>query len=153
MALLPERYAGRIAAVVSCVVRTAMHAVNVDQVASFLGRQLTGAHADELGNDFHTHVEHARLKHHMGSVAIKLYDTQALVLRVKTTRPWRDCCQARPDSPQLLHGLRSISPLKDWWEYTANACVRQRRSRGRGMREHYWLPWETEGAPRSGVRY
>jgi len=33
-------------------VRTAMQAVKADHVASFLGRQLTGAYADELGDDF-----------------------------------------------------------------------------------------------------
>ena len=125
MALLPERYAGRIAAVVSCVVRTAMHAVKADHVATFLGRQLTGAYADELGDDFHTRVEGARLKHHMGPVAIKLYDKQALVWRVKTTRLWWDWCLARPDSPQLLRRLRSILPLRRGWQYTANACVSQ----------------------------
>jgi hypothetical protein len=67
------------------LVRTAIHAVKPDHVATFLGRKLTGSYADELGNDFHTRVEGARLKHHMGPVAIKLYDKQALVLRIETT--------------------------------------------------------------------
>jgi hypothetical protein len=67
------------------LVRTAIHAVKPDHVATFLGRKLTGHYADELGNDFHTRVEGARLKHHMGPVAIKLYDKQALVLRIETT--------------------------------------------------------------------
>ena len=132
MALLPERYAGRIAAVVSCVVRTAIHAVKADHVATFLVRQLTGAYADELGNDFHTRVEGARLKDHMGPVAIKLYDKQALVLRVETTHPWRDCCLAGPDSPQLLRRLRSILPLRRGSQYTANACASQMTQTGDG---------------------
>ncbi len=67
------------------LVRTAVHAVKPDDVATFLGRKLTGNYADELGNDFHTRVEGTRLKHHMGPVAIKLYDKQALVLRIETT--------------------------------------------------------------------
>jgi hypothetical protein len=67
------------------LVRTAIHAVKPDQVATFLGRKLTGNYADDLGNDFHTRVEGTRLKHHMGPVAIKLYDKQALVLRIETT--------------------------------------------------------------------
>jgi len=45
MVLLPVPCAGRIAAVVSCVVRTMQD--------TFLGRRLTGAYADELGDDFH----------------------------------------------------------------------------------------------------
>ena len=67
------------------LVRTAIHAVKADHVATFLGRKLTGNYQDELGNDFHTRVEGARLKHHMGPVAIKLYDKQGLVLRIETT--------------------------------------------------------------------
>ncbi len=67
------------------LVRTAIHAVKPDHVATFLGRKLTGNFQDELGNDFHTRLEGTRIKHHMGPVAIKLYDKQALVLRIETT--------------------------------------------------------------------
>ena len=67
------------------LVRTAIHAVKADNVATFLGRKLTGGYRDELGNDFHTRIEGTRLKHHMGPVAIKLYDKQRLVLRIETT--------------------------------------------------------------------
>jgi hypothetical protein len=67
------------------LVRTAVHAVKPDHVATFLGRKLHGNYADEVGNDFHTRVEGTRLKDHMGPVAIKLYDKQALVLRIETT--------------------------------------------------------------------
>ena len=67
------------------LVRTAIHAVKADNVATFLGRKLTGNYRDELGNDFHTRIEGTRLKHHMGPVSIKLYDKQGLVLRIETT--------------------------------------------------------------------
>ncbi len=67
------------------LVRTAIHAVKADNVATFLGRKLTGNYRDELGNDFHTRIEGTRLKHHMGPVSIKLYDKQSLVLRIETT--------------------------------------------------------------------
>jgi hypothetical protein len=67
------------------LVRTAIHAVKADNVATFLGRKLTGNYRDELGNDFHTRIEGARLKHRMGPVSIKLYDKQGLVLRIETT--------------------------------------------------------------------
>ncbi len=67
------------------LVRTAIHAVKPDHVATFLGRKLTGAYQDEVGNDFHTRLEGTRIKHHMGPVAIKLYDKQGLVLRIETT--------------------------------------------------------------------
>jgi hypothetical protein len=67
------------------LVRTAVHAVKADQVATFLGHKLTGHFQDELGNDFHTRIEGTRLKHHMGPVSLKLYDKQGLVLRIETT--------------------------------------------------------------------
>jgi hypothetical protein len=38
-----------------------------------------------MGNDFHTRIEGTRIKHHMGPAAIKMYDKQALVLRLETT--------------------------------------------------------------------
>ncbi len=67
------------------LVRTASHAVKPADVATFLGHKLTGHFQDELGNDFHTRIEGTRIKHHLGPVAIKLYDKQALVLRIETT--------------------------------------------------------------------
>lgn len=67
------------------LVRTAIHAVKPDNVATFLGRKLNGNYQDELGNDYHTRIEGTRIKHHMGPAAIKMYDKQALVLRIETT--------------------------------------------------------------------
>lgn len=67
------------------LVRTAIHAVKPDNVATFLGRKLNGNYQDELGNHFHTRIEGTRIKHHMGPAAIKMYDKQALVLRIETT--------------------------------------------------------------------
>ena len=67
------------------LVRTAVHAVKADNVATFLGRKLHGNFEDELGNDFHTRIEGTRIKHHMGPAAIKMYDKQAIVLRIETT--------------------------------------------------------------------
>jgi hypothetical protein len=67
------------------LVRTAIHSVKPEQVATFFGRPLHGLFQDELGNDFHTRVEGTRIKHHMGKVAIKMYDKFALILRIETT--------------------------------------------------------------------
>jgi len=65
--------------------RTAIHVVKTEQVATFLGRKLTGAYQGEIGNDFHTRIEGTRIKHHMGPVSIKMYDKLAIVLRIETT--------------------------------------------------------------------
>jgi len=67
------------------LVRTAIHAVKPDQVATFLGRKRTEGFQDELGNDFHTRLQGARIKHFMGDAAIKMYDKHGLVLRIETT--------------------------------------------------------------------
>jgi hypothetical protein len=67
------------------LVRTAVHAVRADNVATFLGRKLTAGYLDQLGNDFQTRIQGARIKHYMGPVSIKLYDKQGLVLRIETT--------------------------------------------------------------------
>jgi len=61
------------------LVRTALHAVKPDNVATFLGRKLHGNFEDALGNDFHTRIEGTRLKHQRGPVSLKLYDKAALV--------------------------------------------------------------------------
>jgi hypothetical protein len=67
------------------LVRTAIHAVKPDHVATFLGRKLTENFEDELGNDFHTRIEGTRIKHFMGKAAIKMYDKAGLILRIETT--------------------------------------------------------------------
>jgi len=67
------------------LVRTAVHAVKADHIATFLGRRLHANYQDEMGNDFHTRIQGTRIKHHMGPVAIKMYDKHGLVLRIETT--------------------------------------------------------------------
>lgn len=67
------------------LVRTAIHSVKPEHVTTFLGRKLHPLYQGELGNDFHTRIEGTRIRHHMGPVAIKMYDKLALVLRIETT--------------------------------------------------------------------
>ena len=66
------------------LVRTAIHSIKPENIATFLGRKLTGQYQDEMGNDFHTRIEGTRIKHHMGKVAIKMYDKHAIILRIET---------------------------------------------------------------------
>ena len=56
------------------IVRTAVHSVRADQVATFLGHKLTGAWQGEAGNDFSTRIQGTRIRHRMGPTGIKLYD-------------------------------------------------------------------------------
>jgi hypothetical protein len=66
------------------LVRTAIYSVKPEHIATFLGRKLTGHYEDEIGNDFHTRIQGMRIKHHMGKVAIKMYDKHAMILRIET---------------------------------------------------------------------
>lgn len=67
------------------LVRTAIHTVKPEHVATFLGRNLDERFEGELGNDFHTRIEGTRIKHHMGRNSIKMYDKLGRVLRIETT--------------------------------------------------------------------
>jgi hypothetical protein len=67
------------------LVRTAIHAVKPENIASFLGRKLHGNYQDQVGNNFNTRIEGTRIRHSMGPVAIKMYDKFALALRIEST--------------------------------------------------------------------
>ena len=67
------------------IVRTAVHSVQADQVATFLGRKLTGAYRGEAGNDFSTRIQGTRIRHRMGAAGIKLYDKHGIMARVECT--------------------------------------------------------------------
>lgn len=73
-----------LAPVYETMIRTAVHAVKADQVATFLGRKLDPRYQGEVGNHFHTRIEGTRIKHHMGPVALKMYDKLGRVLRLET---------------------------------------------------------------------
>ena len=65
--------------------RTVIHAVKADNVATFLGRKLDPRFAGEAGNDFHIRIEGTRVRHHLGPAALKMYDQHGSVLRIETT--------------------------------------------------------------------
>jgi hypothetical protein len=67
------------------LVRTAIHTVKPENIASFLGRKLHGNYQDQMGNNFNTRIEGTRIRHSMGPVAIKMYDKFALALRIEST--------------------------------------------------------------------
>ena len=65
--------------------RTAIHTVKPDNVATFLGRKLTGLYQGEMGNRYNIRIEGTRIKHTMGPAAIKMYDKFGHILRIETT--------------------------------------------------------------------
>ena len=56
------------------IIRTAIHSVKPDNVATFLGQRLTFHYEGEAGNNSNTRIRGTRIKHRMGEVSIKMYD-------------------------------------------------------------------------------
>ena len=67
------------------IVKTAIHTVKPENVATFLGRKLDGRYKDEIGNNYNIRIEGSRIKHTMGKCAIKMYDKFSKILRIETT--------------------------------------------------------------------
>jgi len=67
------------------LVRTSIHSVKPENIATFLGRKLTGNYQGEMGNNFQTRIEGTRLKHSMDKVGIKMYDKHGIILRIEIT--------------------------------------------------------------------
>lgn len=67
------------------LLETLIQAVKPADIATFLGRKLTGNYQDEMGNRFNRRWLGTRIKHSMGSVSIKMYDKFNVVLRIETT--------------------------------------------------------------------
>jgi hypothetical protein len=67
------------------LLETLTHAVKPADIATFLGRKLSGNYQGELGNRFNKRWLGTRLKHQMGPLFIKLYDKFRFILRIETT--------------------------------------------------------------------
>jgi hypothetical protein len=67
------------------LLETLTHAVKPADIATFLGRRLSGNYQGELGNRFNQRWLGTRIKHQMGPVSIKMYDKFCFILRIETT--------------------------------------------------------------------
>jgi len=67
------------------LIRTAIHAVKPDDIATFLGKKLNGNYQDEIGNRYNVRIEGTRVRHSMGMASIKMYDKFGQILRIETT--------------------------------------------------------------------
>jgi hypothetical protein len=65
--------------------RESVLSVKAEQIATFLGRQITPQLAQEVGSQFSTRIEGTCIKHRYGSSSIKMYDKFGYVLRIETT--------------------------------------------------------------------
>jgi hypothetical protein len=67
------------------LIRETVLSVKAEQVASFLGRQITPHLAQEIGSQFSTRIQGTCVKHRFGASSIKMYDKFGVVLRIETT--------------------------------------------------------------------
>ena len=67
------------------LVKTAIHSVNPENIATFLGKKLHLNYQGEMGNNFNTRIQGTRIKHQMGAVSIKMYDKFGIILRIETS--------------------------------------------------------------------
>jgi len=67
------------------LVKSAIHTVKPDNIATFLGHKLSGNYQGEAGNNYNIRIEGSRIKHQMGKSSIKMYDKFGKILRIETT--------------------------------------------------------------------
>lgn len=72
-------------AIYSDLMKTAIHTVTPDSIATFLGKKLHGNFQGEMGNNYAVRIEGRRVKHQMESATIKMYDKVSKILRIETT--------------------------------------------------------------------
>jgi hypothetical protein len=65
--------------------RESVLSIKAEQIATFLGRQISPQLAQEIGSQFSTRIEGTCIKHRFGSSSIKMYDKFGCVLRIETT--------------------------------------------------------------------
>jgi hypothetical protein len=114
------------------LLETLTHAVKPSDIATFLGRKLSGLYQGEMGNNFNVRILGTRIKHRMGPVSIKMYDKFALILRIEVTVSDVSFFQHRREVVHLTgeremkwakmpKHLYSLGPLR---ELLAAACQR-----------------------------
>lgn len=106
------------------LVKTAIHTVKPENIATFLGRKLDPRYTGEAGNNYNIRIEGSRIKHSMGSNSIKMYDKFSKILRIETTtndvsffKHYRKVEHKDGTSSKKLAGMKkniySMRPLKD----------------------------------------
>ena len=74
-----------LSSIYSNIIKTAMHTITPDNIATFLGKRLTVKFEGEAGNRYNERVLGTRIKHQMGEIFVKVYDKFGKILRVEVT--------------------------------------------------------------------
>jgi hypothetical protein len=124
------------------LIKTAIHTVKPDNIATFLGRKLVGQYQGELGNRYNIRLEGTRIKHTMGNASIKMYDKFQQLLRIETTvndvsffKHYRTVEHRDGSTTQKMAAMKkniySLDPLKDvlkasnkrYLEFISGFCI------------------------------
>jgi len=106
------------------LIRTAIHTVKPDDIATFLGKKLNGNYQDEMGNRYNVRIEGTRVRHSMGMASIKMYDKFGHILRIETTvkdvsffKHYREVEQRNGEAVMKVARMKktiySLGPLRD----------------------------------------
>ncbi len=106
------------------LIRTAIHTVKPDDIATFLGKKLNGNYQDEMGNRYNVRLEGTRVRHSMGMASIKMYDKFGQILRIETTtkdvtffRHYREVEQRNGEAVMKFAPMKktiySLAPLRE----------------------------------------
>lgn len=67
------------------IIKTALHTITPENIATFLGKRLTVKFEGEMGNRYNERVLGTRIKHQMGELSVKVYDKFGKILRIEVT--------------------------------------------------------------------
>lgn len=106
------------------LIRTAIHTVKPDDIATFLGKKLNGNYQNEMGNRYNVRLEGTRVRHSMGMASIKMYDKFGQILRIETTtkdvtffKHYREVEQRNGESVMKFAPVKktiySLAPLRE----------------------------------------
>lgn len=100
-----------------------IHSVKPENIATFLGKKLTGHYQGEIASSLQTRILGTRIKYEMGPVSLKMYDKFGLILRIEVTvndvsffRQYRDVYRRDGSSERkwtkMKKGLYSLAFLQ-----------------------------------------
>jgi hypothetical protein len=67
------------------LVKTAIHTVKTEDIATFLGRRLSPRFDGEAGSNYGVRIQGTRIRHQMGNTSVKMYDKFGRILRIEVT--------------------------------------------------------------------
>jgi len=67
------------------IIKTAVHTVDPENIASFLGKRFSLLFESEAGSKYNKRILGTRIKHQMGEVSVKMYDKAGVILRIECT--------------------------------------------------------------------